>query len=411
MNEGASSARAWVESLRSGSWLSADRLRRVAAILAVFYAASGVYLLSGEGHLDPLGHAVGSDFAAFYGAARALSHGIAAAELYSPEVLNREIAAFTGGAQYVWVYPPPALLPYRPLAGLPYLGALAAWLIAGLGAYLLAARRIVRGRTATIAAALCPAVYLSVIHGHNGLLVAALVGGGLVLLPRAPYAAGLLLGFTAMKPHLAILVPLALIAGRQRRALAGMLTSAAALVALATAAFGTEVWTAFHRSTAIARAMLEDEGVPYTKIASVFAAARLLHAPVTLAYVLQGVASMGAVWGVVHVWRQSIAHELKCAIVIAAGLLATPYLYDYDLPVLAMGVGFWTDVAAQDGWRPWERSLAFAAWGAPLLLRPVATAFGLGVLPIVLGGCLALLLRRAAAATETPPRTPRRSPP
>lgn len=86
-----------VDSLRSGSWVDRARLRRIALLLAVAYAASWAYLLSGEGRFDPLGRAIGADFAAFHGVSRALLDGSSAASLYSPHVLNEAIRDLTGG--------------------------------------------------------------------------------------------------------------------------------------------------------------------------------------------------------------------------------------------------------------------------------------------------------------------------
>src|SRR5262249_37035792 len=232
--------------------------------------------LSGPGTFDPLGRPIGSDFAAFYGMSRALLRGVCAATLYDPEVFNREIVGFTGTSRYVWVYPPTAFVPYWWLGLLPYLWSLAAWLSIGVAGYVATIRAILPTRLAVLGAVLGPAVFVTIVHGHNGLLVGAVVGSGLVLLPRAPFLAGCLLGLTVVKPHLGLLIPVALIAARRWRALAGTVVAAGCLVGVATAAFGVGVWEAFEHSGAVARYVLEAGGVSYTKIGSVFAAARLL---------------------------------------------------------------------------------------------------------------------------------------
>ena len=59
-----------------------------------------------------------------------------------------------------------------------------------------------------------PGTYQNFIHGQNGFLSAAILGGGLLCLNRFPFIAGFIFGFLTYKPHLAILVPVVLAAGK-----------------------------------------------------------------------------------------------------------------------------------------------------------------------------------------------------
>ncbi len=43
---------------------------------------------------------------------------------------------------------------------------------------------------------------------------------------------------------------------------------------------------------------------------------------------------------VIRLWRSGAAYELKAAGLAAATLLATPYLFVYDLPILAVAMAF-----------------------------------------------------------------------
>ena len=65
-----------------------------------------------------------------------------------------------------------------------------------------------------------PAVFINAVGGQNGTWTAALFGGGLSLLERRPLLAGGLLGLLIYKPQLALLIPVALLAGRHWRAFA-----------------------------------------------------------------------------------------------------------------------------------------------------------------------------------------------
>lgn len=368
-------------------------------LLALAYAATWAFLLSGPGHLDPGGRPLGTDFAAFYAASHALLDGVSAVALYDPRAFGEATRPFTNGHVYVWLYPPTALLPYAPLAHLPYLTALALWLGAGLAAALAALRRILPGRRAIAAAALSPAVFVTSLHGHNGLLLAACAAWGLLLLPTRPFTGGLLLGAMTLKPHLALLVPVALLFGRRWRALAGAGVSASALAATAAACFGLDAWEAFFRSTGLARAMLEQEGVPYEKLLSTFAAVRLLGGDVSSAWAAQAVVSIATTLAVSVLWRSPALHAVKAAGLAIATALATPYAYDYDLAIGGVGLAFLASAAAASRWLTWEKSLVAAAWLLPLLARPLGLA-RLPLAPVLLGVALALLLRRGLSLSD-----------
>lgn len=384
-----------METLRAGDWLTWMRIRRVCVLLLVAYAATVVFLLSGPGHLDPLGRPLGTDFAAFYAVSRALLDGIAPASLYSPAILNDVARPFTNGETYVWLYPPSAFLPYWPLGVLPYVAALCVWVGLGLVAYLGAMSCLLPRRAVLVVAGAFPAVFINALHGHNGLLVAGCVGWGLALLPSAPLAAGLLLGGAVMKPHVALLIPFALLAGRQWRALGGMLASVSMLAAISAAVFGVDSWRPFFGSVPIARAMLEAEAVPYFKISSVFSFVRLVGGSVAVAYAAQIVAAIAAAVTVAWLWTRRWPQELNCVALVFGSFAATPYAYDYDLVVLAVGIALFARLALREGWLPWEKTTLAFAWAAPLLSRSVAQALMIPVIPLVVAAVLLLAVRRA----------------
>ena len=77
-------------------------------------------------------------------------------------------------------------------------------------------------------------------------------------------------------------------------------------------------------------------------------------------------------------------------------LLATPYVLDYDLVVLAIAIAYFARLGLRQGFRPCEISLLAAAWIVPLLSRGLAalTTIPLGLL--VLLALYVFILRRAA---------------
>lgn len=283
------------------------------------------------------------DFAAFWATGKVVAAGHAA-QAYDwsrlRAVLEHAFAAKVPHGLPIY-YPPSFLVLTAPLGLLPYKAAFCAWAALGLGAYLAAVTAVSR-RWAVIAVALAaPGVLASLMVGQNGLLVAGLLGGGLALLDRRPIAAGLLLGLLAFKPHLALLVPVALVAGGRWRALAAAAASAAALAAAAAVAFGPEVYIAFLHASARAQASFAGEGwLSWAKVQTVYGAVRQTGAPPALGWALQGAASLAAACGVAWLWRGGSPTSLKAAGLAAGVFLATPYAFAYDAPVLGMATVF-----------------------------------------------------------------------
>src|SRR5436190_1795168 len=86
------------------------------------------------------------------------------------------------------------------LAIMPYLLALFVWQAATLVPFAAMIRRFTGRREAWLFALAAPVSLICIMHGHNGFLTALLLGGGLMLLEKKPFAAGLLLGCLLDKP-------------------------------------------------------------------------------------------------------------------------------------------------------------------------------------------------------------------
>jgi arabinofuranan 3-O-arabinosyltransferase len=87
----------------------------------------------------------------------------------------------------------------------------------------------------------------------------------------------------------------------------------------------------------------------------------------------------------VWLWRSRAAFELKAAALAAAALLATPYVYTYDLVVLAIPVAYLVRIGLTRGFLALDVAGLIAA-GALLLIYPfVNTNVGLAATLIVAG--------------------------
>jgi hypothetical protein len=303
---------------------------------------------------------------------------------------------------YGWHYPPPFLLIAAALATMPYLVALSLWQAGTLLPFAAMIRRFTGRREAWLFVLAAPVSLVCVMHGHNGFLTALLLGGGLILLERKPFAAGLVLGCLVYKPQFALVLPLLLIALWNWRAIAGAAASSLGLIGITMALWGWPVWQAFLDSLPLTRRIVIEEGrTGWEKIMSPFAAVRSWGGSVEFAYALQAVFTVVAI--AVTLWLARKARpDVRNAAVTAAVLISTPYVLDYDFVVLLTGVAFlWRD-AARNGWLPWEKSALALIWVAPLFARNLAaiTLIPLGLLTTI----LMLVLAARRGLTPSPSR-------
>jgi alpha-1,2-mannosyltransferase len=260
---------------------------------------------------------------------------------------------------------------------LAWQGATFALYLAVIGAILQRLRRddATLARLWLPAAAAFPAAFINLGHGQNGFLTAGLLGAALVTLPRRPLLAGVLFGLLAYKPQFGLLIPVALLAAGQWRTILVAGVTVTALAIASAAAFGTDIWWLFAASTETSRKLLLEQGnVGFEKLQSVFAAVRMLGGGISLAYVVQGAASLATILGVTWAWRSSGDHNLNGAIIIIATLLGSPHVLDYDLTILAPALAFIVASRWPDGFRDLDVSVLTFAWFVPLCARAVAGA-------------------------------------
>jgi hypothetical protein len=280
------------------------------------------------------------------------------------------------------------------LALLSYGWALALWLAATGAAYAAVIARMLRSRAAAWAALGCPAALLNILHGQNGFLSAALFGGGLLALERRPALAGALLGGLVYKPQLAGLVPVALVAARQWRALAAAIVSVATLTGASLALFGAKTYAAFLANAPLARRTLESGLVEWPKMQSAFAAIRLAGGSAAAAYAAQIALALVGAAAVAWAWRGDARCEAKAAVLAAASLLVSPFLLHYDLVLLAIPAACVVRMAAADGFLPWEKIGLAAAWLLPLVSEQIADLTRVQVAPVMCALVLAIAWRR-----------------
>jgi len=144
-----------------------------------------------------------------------------------------------------FVYPPPALLLFVPFGLAPFAVANAVWTTAGLVLILGAMSSQLKSPRMLVLAAmvLSPASVLVLITGQVTFLIATLAVSGLLSLKQRPVLAGILFGLAGViKPQSLILLPVALLAQKQWRAMAAAAITAVAAALVSGLVLGFHTW-------------------------------------------------------------------------------------------------------------------------------------------------------------------------
>jgi hypothetical protein len=359
---------------------------------AVYLADSfwqGTWLIERDG-------GVPSDFVNVWAAGKLVWQGHAASAYDWPVHKVVEVLAvghpFDG--YFGWHYPPMFLFVAAALALLPYAASYALWVFGTFPLYLAAVRSIIGERVGYLLAAAFPAVLSNFIVGQNGFLSTALLGASLLFIERKPVFAGMLIGLLTYKPHLGLLIPVALIAGGHWRTFAAAAVTGAIFALVSLAAFGTDTWQAFFGNIGhTSQAFLSDGWADFAKLQTTFGLARMLGAAEPLAWTLQGVVALASAAVVAMLWRSRADFEIKAAALACAALLATPYLYLYDLVVLAVPLAFLFRLGRTRGFLPYELAGIGIASLLVLIFPFVKAPTGFAAVMVV----AALIARRALA--------------
>lgn len=388
----------------TGGWLHAERAiawRRV--VLAALLLAVVGWVFASRGGLDREGRPLGTDFLSFWAAARLAVGDAPAAAWDVTRHWTVQRAAFGPDTAYAaFFYPPPFLLACLPFGLLSYFPALIVWLVATGSAYVAVCRRWLDGMPGAWMTVLAfPPVLLNAGHGQNGFLTAALLGAGLLAMrERRAWLAGLLLGSLVVKPHLALLLPFALAIRREWPTFWATGAVAAGWCALSAGVFGMEAWRGFLAASVLARATLEQGLVDPGKMVSGFAAVRVLGGGVPFSYAVQAALAAGAVATLALLTWRSAAPVAQDAALVAATLVASPFLLDYDLTAMALPLAWLLRDGVARGFPTGRREAMVALFAAPLLLRPLAMNLTLPLGPFVTTAMLGLV---ATAALRSSP--------
>ena len=282
-----------------------------------------------------------------------------------------------------------------PLALAPYFWSLAAWL-AGTG---YAFYRVLRGYLPSLdpaALVAFPAVFVNAAHGQNGFFSAALIGGGLLAMDAKTRArrpsfrpswrsSRTWLWSSRLRSSSLADGPRWLSQGLPQRDFALCRWSCSA----------RRRGAGFFADSSFARSALENNLVGDEKMQSVFAAARLLHQPIAFAWGAQIATAMCVLVALWMLQRRALRSTGEAPAVVCAGLLASPFLLDYDLTLMAIPLVWLLGPGLRAGFLPFEKALMALAFLLPLISRVLAGAVGLPLAPLTIAALFALTMRRA----------------
>ncbi|MBZ5584478.1 MAG: DUF2029 domain-containing protein [Acidobacteriia bacterium] len=267
-----------------------------------------------------------SDFYSFWAGARLAGHDVYDAA--QAQAIQRSVSPLVSSKRYI--RPPFYALALWPLGRLPFHTAYVVWSVLNLAAALGFVWAWRCGPASYVACALFLPLGWSFGIGQDApLMLLAAAAGARLIERKKELAGGALLALCAIKPHLLLFIPVALLAQRKGRALAGMLGAGSVLYLLSSAAAGLG-WPA-----AFVRAAMENEATIRPRLLGV---AGLLARAGGPTWILPGVMACGA--AVAYWWARRAAWLPAFAFAVAAGVVFAPRSMAYDgslfLPLLLL---------------------------------------------------------------------------
>ncbi len=304
-------------------------------------------------------------------------------------------ASFGPLAFHLYSYPPTSLLIDVPFGALPYPIAYVAWTIGGGALFWWAARPHLReAGLPTWLALLTPAATINLWAGHFGFVMGALWLLAFRDFDDRPKRGGAIVALMAVKPHIALLIPLLLLRRRRWSAILAAAAGVATIVVASLLAFGPALWATYAHATSALEvstmAMTDQFFQTMMPTTTVALRQRALTAPLAVAG-----QSITALVAIMLLWRaagRDVPIARLCFPAATATFLVLPYAFDYDMTVACLGLmltlhGRWETIAA------WER----VALGAGFLVPQLCILFGMMGVPLTPVLLLAALVAQLRA--------------
>jgi hypothetical protein len=363
-------------------WLNEQRLRVYPRIFLAIYGSIILYWITNQFWLveEPI-TALRNDFAGFWSVGHMVLEG-RASEAYIPDEAYAAQATYVPGhvVHLPWFYPPQFFFVVGPLAGLPYFAAFFLWTLGSLSCLALALRALAPHPSTIWILLASPGLFWTLRWGQSGILAAALLGGAIYCLAhRNHLRTGILIGLLAFKPQFGLLIPFALIAGRQWRVFAVATATTIVIVGISSLFFGVEVWPNFFEAMSLSMAMQFDGTLPHSQMVSLSALLSTIGLSYEVARAWQILQSFTVLVVVLHVWLRLGPCLLSGAILAAGSVLATPHILGYDLVLFAPSIAILAWDGYQRGWLWGERIIYLLLWIWPWVSDAVANVTDISI--------------------------------
>ena len=390
----------WDYWIKRADWLNSRRVRGYALLVGLAWLMILFFAWR-----EAMG-ATGSDFLAFWGAGQVTAAGDPGAA-YDLAVQERVQTATGSRGWFAFVNPPPFLFVAAPLGLLPFPAAWPLWVLVTYALWALVSVRAFPRLWPLVLA--YPGALIAATHAQTGLLTGALLVFAATRLERRPLGAGVSVGALIVKPHLALLLPFWLAAGGRWRAFLAAGATAAGLIVLSMAVFGTPILPAYVASWGASAKLMHEADYDFLmRMCSLYAPLRF-YIGSGFALVVAGLAALAMAGVALLSWRRFDSDVRGSgAAVLAATALASPYLFNYDLAFLVMPTLWLVEQGLARGFRAYEKLGLVLLWLAPYATRAAALPIGLNLMPLASFALLALVWsrgrkRRAAAMLANPP--------
>jgi hypothetical protein len=334
--------------LAVAAWLNPRRILIQASVLACCLWGACAVDFATPGMMDRAGNIKFQDFLQFYISARLIAQG-RNSELFDQQIASHELQSIVNQPIRVrlpTVYGPQVGLLFLPLARFPFLMAAAIWvavsvlLLASCIYWLWKCCPNLRQYPGLVAAsAMCfPPFFHFFVRGQISVLLLACFSAAFVAFHLGhKWLAGAALGLLASKPQLLLVIPLVLLLSYSWKALAGLVTSVLAQLALTWMYFGSAVVGAYFDTLwHMPRWMgFAEPGVAHVQMHSLRSFWLLLVPEPTVALTLYVLSSLMVIMIAAASWRFGGPLSLRFPALVFAAVLANPHLFVYDLLVLA----------------------------------------------------------------------------
>ncbi len=288
------------------------------------------------------GQYVGRDFIFFYAAAKEIiinnAHHLY--DNYYASETTSTIFPELGSMKlnnWVWLYPPHYLLLIAPLGFLPYHFALAAWLAISILLPVITLRYFWRINYGFLfITSFNINIFICLIMGQNALILSSIAGIGIASIKKRPWLAGICFAIVSMKPHFAILIPVALVLGRYWQALIYTIISTLILMTISSFLFDWDIYIiAAEHFSAVQNYSLASNNW----FLSIYSTYRTLldigFSPLYAWLGYFGVASI-AIYYFQNIWRKDYPLVTKWMSFGITTLLCTPYSLAYDTILITL---------------------------------------------------------------------------